>query len=110
LSARYRFTNTVLRARGTFERGDGGRRQGGDLSGERRFMGGRWTASARVSLFDWKDNLRADRDATSFAYVLGGGFRPSPVLEALLEWEHDMNRLVGQRYRLLAIVNLAVTK
>jgi hypothetical protein len=99
-----------VRARGMFERGDAGHRQGGDLYGERRWMGGRWTTSARVSLYDWKDNLRAERDATSFAYVLGGGFRPSRVVEAFLEWEHDMNRLVGQRYRLLAVVSLAVTK
>ena len=110
LSARLRVSSSTLRARGMFERGDGGHREGGDLYGERRWMGGRWMTSARVSLYDWKDNLRAGRDATSFAYVLGGGFRPSPVLEALLEWEHDMNRLVGQRYRILAIVNLAVTK
>ena len=93
-----------------FERGDGGHRQGADIYGEQRFLGGRWTASARLSLYDWQDNLRADRNATSFAYVLGGGFRPSRVLDALLEWEHDMNRLVGQRYRILAIVNLTVTK
>jgi hypothetical protein len=110
LSTRYRFANVTLRARGMFERGDAGHRQGGDLYGERRWLGGRWTTSARVSLYDWKDNLRAERDATSFAYVLGGGFRPSRVLEALLEWEHDMNRLVGQRYRILAVVNLTVTK
>jgi len=110
LSGRLRFTNVTVRARGTFQRGDGGHRQGGDIYGERRWMGGRWTTSARVSLFDWKDNLRAERDATSFAYVLGGGFRPSRVVEALLEWEHDMNRLVGQRYRVLAIVSLTVTK
>jgi hypothetical protein len=109
-SARYRFANALLRARGTFQRGDGGHRQGGDIYGEQRFLGGRWTTSARVSLFDWQDDLRADRSATSFAYVLGGGFRPSRVLEALLEWEHDMNRLVGQRYRVLAIVSLTVTK
>jgi len=109
-SGRYRFANATVRARGTFERGAGGHRQGGDIYGERRFLGGRWTTSARVSLFDWQDNLRAERSATSFAYVLGAGFRPSHVVEALLEWEHDMNRLVGQRYRLLAIVNLAVTK
>ena len=110
LSGRLRFGNASLRARGMIERGEGGHRQGGDIYGERRFMGGRWMTSARVSLFDWQDNLRADRSATSFAYVLGGGFRPSPVLEALVEWEHDMNRLVGQRYRLLAIVSLTVTK
>ena len=50
------------------------------------------------------------RSATSFGYVIGGGFRPSPVVEAMLEWEHDMNRLVGQRFRILALVNLLVTK
>jgi hypothetical protein len=110
LSARYRFANAMLRARGTFQRGQGGHRQGGDIYGEHRFLGGRWMTSARVSLFDWQDDLRADRSATSFAYVLGGGFRPSRVLEALLEWEHDMNRLVGQRYRVLAILSLTVTK
>jgi hypothetical protein len=110
LSARLRLPNTTLRARGSLQRGEGGHREGGDLSGERRFFGGRWATTARVSLFDWKDELRADRSATSFAYVLGGGFRPSPVVEAWLEWEHDMNRIVGQRYRILAIVNLAVTK
>jgi hypothetical protein len=110
LSARLRLPATTFRARGTVQAGEGGHRGGGDLSGERRFMGGRWATTARVSLFDWNDALRADRSATSFAYVLGGGFRPSPVLEAWVEWEHDMNRLVGQRYRILAIVNLAVTK
>lgn len=110
VSARYRFANATLRARGTFQRGQGGHRQGGDIYGEHRFLGGRWMTSARVSLFDWQDDLRADRSATSFAYVLGGGFRPSRVLEALLEWEHDMNRLVGQRYRVLAIVSLTITK
>jgi hypothetical protein len=100
----------MLRVRGMFERGEGGHRQGADIYGEQRFLGGRWMASGRLSLYDWQDNLRPDRDATSFAYVLGGGFRPSAVVDALLEWEHDMNRLVGQRYRILAIVNLAVTK
>ena len=110
LSARLRLADSTIRARGMFQRGDGGHRQGGDLYGERRWMGGRWMTSARVSLYDWEDKLRAGRDATSFAYVLGGGFRPSRVLEALLEWEHDMNRLVGQRYRILAVVSLTVTK
>jgi len=110
LSGRYRFSNAMLRVRGMFERGEGGHRQGADIYGEQRFLGGRWMASGRLSLYDWQDNLRPDRDATSFAYVLGGGFRPSAVVDALLEWEHDMNRLVGQRYRLLAVVSLTVTK
>ncbi len=32
------------------------------------------------------------------------------VAEFRLEWEHDMNRLVGQRYRVLALINLLVLK
>ncbi|HKQ71526.1 MAG TPA: hypothetical protein VJT73_19410, partial [Polyangiaceae bacterium] len=84
--------------------------KGGDIYGERWFQGGRFTALARVSLFDWSDGLRPDRDATSFGYVIGGGFRPSPVAQALIEWEHDMNRIVGQRFRILAVLNLTVTK
>jgi hypothetical protein len=63
-----------------------------------------------VSVYDWVDDLRPDRNATSFAYTIGGAFRPSPVAEAMLEWEHDMNRLVGQRFRVLAVLNLTVTK
>ena len=65
-------------------------------------------AQARVSVYDWKDNLRPDQSATSFSYVLGGGFRPGQAANVLLEWEHDMNQLVGQRYRVLAVLNLAV--
>jgi hypothetical protein len=109
-SGRYRYGKGVIGVRGMLERGAGGQRQGSDVYGERYWLGGRWTTSLRVSLFDWNDELRPGRDATSFAYVLGGGFRPSRTVQALLEWEHDTNRLVGQRYRLLAVVNLTVTK
>jgi len=110
VAGRYRYENGLFGLRGLFERGDRGHRQGGDLYGERYWMGGRWTAAARVSLFDWEDKLRPDRSATSFAYVLGGGFRASPIAQAMLEWEHDMNRIVGQRFRILALLNLTVTK
>jgi hypothetical protein len=92
------------------ETGDRGLRQGGDLYGERYFLGRRWTALGRISVYDWDDKLRPDRNATSFGYVIGGAFRPSPVVDAMIEWEHDMNRLVGQRFRILALVNLTVTK
>jgi len=109
-AGRYRYDNGLFGLRGLFERGDRGHRQGGDLYGERYWMGGRWTATARVSVFDWDDKLRPDRSATSFAYVLGGAFRPSEVAQAMLEWEHDMNRLVGQRFRILAVLNLTVGK
>jgi hypothetical protein len=110
LGARYRYGAGMFGLRGMSQTGDRGHRQGGDLLGERYFLARRWTASARVSVYDFADNLRPDRNATSFGYVIGGAFRPSPVVEAALEWEHDMNRLVGQRFRILALVNLLVTK
>jgi len=45
-----------------------------------------------------------------FGYVLAGGFKPVSVADFRLEWEHDTNRLVGQRYRVVALVNLLVLK
>jgi hypothetical protein len=96
--------------RGMAEQGDRGHRAGGDLYGEHDWLGGRWVGTARVSLFDWQDELRPDRSATSFGYVLGVGFRPNRVARALVEFEHDMNSLVGQRFRLLALLNLRVSK
>jgi hypothetical protein len=110
LAGRYRFDSGLLGVRGMSETGDRGRRQGGELQGEHSFLGRRWTALGRLSVYDWEDKLRPDRNATSFGYVIGGAFRPSPVAEAMVEWEHDMNRLVGQRFRILALLNLTVTK
>jgi hypothetical protein len=109
-SSRYRWSTGSAGVRALLERGDRGRREGGDIHGEKYFMGGRWVAQARTSLYDFRDDLRPDRGATSFAYVLGGGFQPNDAARLLVEWEHDMNRLVGQRYRILALLNLRVTK
>jgi hypothetical protein len=110
LSGRYRYSSGVLGLHGLVETGDRGHRQGGDLSGEQRFMGGRWTALGRLSLFDFQDALRPDRSATSFGYVIGGAFRPSNIAQTGLEWEHDMSPLVGQRFRILAFLNLTVNQ
>jgi hypothetical protein len=67
-----------------------------------------------VSLWDWSDALRPDRDATSFGYVLGAGLTPGPNFFARsrlgVELEHDMNRLVGQRFRALLTLDLTVLK
>jgi len=73
---------------------------------KKRWDGGRFTTGARVSLYGWADPDRPDRDAVSFAYVLAGGFRPHKVAGFRLEWEHDVNRLVGQRYRVMALINV----
>jgi hypothetical protein len=110
VSGRYRFSSGLVGVHALLEKGDRGHRQGGDISGEQRFMGGRWTALARLSLFDFEDVLRPDRSATSFGYVLGGAFRPSSVAQTGLEWEHDMSPLVGQRFRILAFLNLTVNQ
>lgn len=110
LTGRYRFRTAEVGLRGMLQAGERGRRTGADLSGEKRLDGGRYALGARLSLYDWEDPLRPERDATSFGYVLGAGYRPDEVADLKLEWEHDMNRLVGQRFRVVALLNLRVAK
>ncbi len=96
------------------ESGEAGHRYGGDVTGRKQFDGGYYDSLAVLSLYDWKDTLRADRSATSFSYVLGGGVSPNFLGFSRgrlgLEWEHTMNHLVGQRYRLLATLNFSVLR
>ena len=108
LAGRYRWRSADASLRGMLQTGERGRRVGVDISGEKRLDGGRYALGARASLFDWKDPLRPARDATSFGYVLGAGYRPTGLADLRLEWEHDMNRLVGQRFRVVAMLNLQV--
>ena len=110
VNGRYRFASGDVALKGMLETGARGNREGGDVSGEKRWDGGRFTTAARVSLYGWADPLRPDRDAVSFGYVLTGGFRPASLATMKLSWEHDTNRLVGQRYRVMAMVNVAVIK
>jgi hypothetical protein len=110
VSGRLRLPSGRAGFRGVLEQGDRGQRKGVDLSGERQIRGGKYLVTGRASIFDWDDHLRPDRSATSIGYVLGGGYRPADYASFLLEWEHNANRIVGQRYRVLAVVNLLVTK
>jgi hypothetical protein len=86
---------------------------GGDVTGRRRF-GNRYDGVCVLSLWDWSDALRPDRDATSFGYVLGAGVTPGPNFFARsrfgFELEHEMNRVVGQRFRALLTLDLTVLK
>lgn len=113
-SARHRFGNSSLTLSGVGERGDTGHRAGADLTATRTYLGGSYDGLVVLSLYDWSDNLRTSRDATSFTYVLGAGMLPSANLVSRgrlgLEWEHSMNRLVGQRFRLLFTVDLTVLR
>ena len=72
------------------------------------FAGGYYDTLLILSLYDWRDALRPDDDATSFTYVLGGGIHPGKTARIGLEWEHTANRLVGQRFRLVGTLDLEV--
>jgi len=109
LSARHRTRAGTAGVSATLERGERGHREGTDIHAERWFQE-RYLLLARVSLYDWNDALRPDRSATSFGYVVGGGVRPGPLTNVLVEWEHATNHLVGQRYRIMAWLQMAVTK
>jgi hypothetical protein len=107
---RTRLAGYALGLRGLGEWGERGQRQGLDLFGQRDLEGGRYFVLARTSFYGWRDDLRPERSAGSIGYVLGGGWRPSPIADARIEWEHNANRLVGQRYRIVALLNLWVSK
>ncbi len=111
--ARYDLGDTSISLRGGGESGERGHRFGGDVTGRRRFSA-RYDGLCNLSLWDWSDGLRPDRDATSFGYVLGAGVTPGPNFFARsrlgVELEHQMNRVVGQRFRALLTLDLTVLK
>jgi hypothetical protein len=109
-SGRYRWTSGSVSLHGTEQAGQTGHLAGGDLTTKKRFQGGLYDAMVDLSLYDWHDALRPTRDATSFTYVLGGGFSPFRQTRLGLEWEHSMNRLVGQRFRVLATLDMTVLR
>ncbi len=106
-SARWRDGLTTMLLRGTGSWGDEGDRVGADASLDHVFET-RYIANVRTGVWQWQDKLQPDRDATSFDYVLGMGYRFALRSQAMVEWEHDINRLVGQRFRLLAKLAIAV--
>jgi hypothetical protein len=109
LSARWRKGATTLGLRGSGNFGNEGDRVGADASGEHVFET-RYVVSGRAGVWQWDDKIRSDRNATSVNYVAGLGYRFAPRSQAMVEWEHDINRLVGQRFRVMLWLTLAVTK
>lgn len=106
LAGRYRVARAKFELRSMAQVGARGRRVGGDLSGEGTVAGGKWAFGGRVSVYDWSDPTREDRDATSFGYVLAAAWKPLDLSKIGVEWEHDYNTLVGQRFRVLASLNV----
>jgi hypothetical protein len=107
--ARYKWGEGVIGLRGAGNFGPEGDRVGGDLNAQ-RVLEQRLILSGRVGVWQWDDKLRPARDATDFNYVLGLGYRFAARSQALVEWQHDMNRLVGQRFRLMLWLTFAITK
>lgn len=113
LRARYRWSVARATIRSSVLSGDQGNRFGGDAIYERS-IAKKWLADARLSLWHFDDKLRTgptglygqSRTATSLGYVLGVGYQLAPEANAFLQFEHDMNRLVGQRFRLMAVLNV----
>jgi hypothetical protein len=106
VGAKYKWGEGHLALRGAADFGDAGDRVGGDLSGQ-RVLETRYVLAARLGVWQWDDKLRPDRDATNFGYMLGTGYRFASRCQAMFEWQHDMNRLVGQRFRALLTLSVA---
>jgi len=47
---------------------------------------------------------------TSAQYVVTLGYRFARRSQGTVEWEHDINPLVGQRFRLLFLLSLGIGK
>jgi hypothetical protein len=114
LGGGYRWNDGSVSARSVWETGERGHRVGGDVTTRKTYDAGYYDTLVVISLYDWEDSLRPDRHATSFAYVLGAGVSPGiDVLNTArlgVEWEHAMNRIVGQRYRVLATLDFSVLR
>jgi hypothetical protein len=104
----HRHDSGRLSTRATGETGGVGRRLGAELDGLHSFSEGLYDVSSRISVFDWRSDTRRARSATSFSYVLGLGYRPYEAMRTGVEWDHAMNDLVGQRFRLVVTLELEV--
>lgn len=109
LTARYRFGEGVYGARAIGDTGRQGDRYGVDVYGERT-LETRYVFQGRTGFWHWDDRLRPDRDAYGFQYVLGAGYKVFPRSLALAEFEHDINRIAGHRFRVMLWLSVAVTK
>lgn len=108
LAARYHIGEGAIGARGAADVAKNGDRIGFDIYGERT-LETRYVMSGRAGVWHWSDDLRTDRDATSFGYVAGAGYKLFPRSLVMAEFEHNMNRIVGQRFRVMLWLTLALS-
>ena len=114
LGTRYRWGTGMVGLDGMLQSGFGdeatnrGSRLGAGVRAKQGLASGQFWMGGRVSVYDWADPLRPDRDATSFTYVVAPEYRPADFARIRVEWEHSMNRLVGQRMRIMGWVSTQV--
>lgn len=109
LAGRYRIGEGFIGARGAADVHRTGDRVGVDVYGERT-LEARYVLQARTGVWRWNDKLRADREATSFGYVLAAGYKLFPRSMVLADFQHDMNRVGGQRLRTMLWLTIALSK
>jgi hypothetical protein len=109
LAGRYRIGDGIIGARGVADLARSGDRIGIDVYGERT-LETRYVLQGRTGVWQWNDKLRPDRDATSFGYVLGAGYKLFPRSLVLVDFQHDMNRIAGQRFRTMLWLTIALSK
>ena len=109
LAARWHFGEGAIGARSNADFAKNGERLGVDFYAERT-LETRYVLSARTGVWQWDDKLRPDRDATSFQYVAGVGYKLWQRSLVFADFEHDMNRIAGQRFRAMLWLSLAVSK
>jgi hypothetical protein len=109
LAGRYRIGDGYLGVRGAADIHRSGDRVGMDVYGERTIET-RYVLSARTGVWQWNDKLRPDRDAANFGYVLGVGYKLYPRSLVLADFQHDMNRIAGQRFRAMLWLTIALSK
>lgn len=109
--ARYVWSGGEATLRSYDQIGRGSRWVGADAALKKWFAARRYDVTTSLGLYDFADRLRSGTDATSATYVVGGGYHPgvSRFVRSRfgLEWEHQVNRLVGHRIRVVATFDLS---
>lgn len=108
ISGRYRIGDGFFGVRGVADVARSGDRVGLDVYGERTFET-RYVLQTRAGLWHWDDKLRAHRDATNVGYAIGVGYKLFPRSLVLADFQHDMNRVAGQRFRAMLWLTLALS-
>jgi hypothetical protein len=92
--------------RGNVEGGSVGPRAGLDADGFWWAVPGFLRLDARLSFWHVDDELRPQRSGFSFGGVVGGTVRLGSIADLHLNLEDDVNRLVGHRVRVMAILSV----